>query len=156
MTVFLFAMMAEILAAAGISQAFARGMFDALGQGAVVVAPLSAAFGVLTNSGNMPNSLFMPAQTAIAVQAGLSVPAVAALQHVSGTAMSLFSPVRMSIAANLAEGRGEERKVYAALLLRAGRAGAVAADGAGDRAVAPALSGKPRTTPASPPRRQPR
>ena len=117
MTVFLFAMMAEILAAAGISQAFARGMFDALGQGAVVVAPLfSAAFGVLTNSGNMPNSLFMPAQTAIAVQAGLSVPAVAALQHVSGTAMSLFSPVRMSIAANLAEGRGEERKVYAALL----------------------------------------
>ena len=42
----------------------------------------------------------MPAQTAIAVQAGLSVPAVAALQHVSGTAMSLFSPVRMSIAAN--------------------------------------------------------
>ena len=117
MTVFLFAMMAEILAAAGISQAFARGMFDALGQGAVVVAPLfSAAFGVLTNSGNMPNSLFMPAQTAIAVQAGLSVSAVAALQHVSGTAMSLFSPVRMSIAANLAEGSGEERKVYAALL----------------------------------------
>ena len=57
MTVFLFAMMAEILAAAGISQAFARGMFDALGQGAVVVAPLlSAAFGVLTNSGNMPKA----------------------------------------------------------------------------------------------------
>ena len=52
----------------------------------------------------------MPAQTAIAVQAGLSVPAVAALQHVSGTAMSLFSPVRMSIAANLAEGRGENAR----------------------------------------------
>lgn len=117
LTVFLFAMMAEVLASAGISQAFARQMFALLHQGALFVAPLcSAAFGILSNSGNMPNSLFMSSQTAVAVQAGLSVPAVAALQHVSGTSMSLFSPVRMSIAAGLAHGRGQERHVYAALL----------------------------------------
>jgi len=117
MTVFLFAMMAEVLAAAGISQAFAREMFALLHKGALFVAPLcSAAFGILSNSGNMPNSLFMSSQTAVAIQAGLSLPAVAALQHVSGTAMSLFSPVRMSIAAGLAHGRGQEREVYGALL----------------------------------------
>jgi len=41
---------------------------------------------------------------------------VAALQHVSGTSMSLFSPVRMSIAAGLAHGIGQERAVYRTLL----------------------------------------
>jgi lactate permease len=63
--------------------------------------------------GNAPNSLFMPAQLSLAIQAGLSIPAVMALQHVSGTSMSLFSPVRMSIAAGLSGGHGQERSVYA-------------------------------------------
>lgn len=117
LAVFLFAMMAEVLSAGGVSQAIADGMFATLHQGAIILTPLlSGAFGILSNSGNAPNSLFMPSQLALAVQAGLSIPAVAALQHVSGTSMSLFSPVRMSIAASLAHGRGQERAVYVVLL----------------------------------------
>jgi lactate permease len=117
LTVFIFAMMAEILSVAGISHAFAQGMFSNLESFAILFAPFtSAAFGILANSGNAPNSLFMPSQYALALQAGLSVPAVAALQHASGTCMSIFSPVRMSIAAGLADGRGQERVVYKELL----------------------------------------
>src|SRR5690606_23500308 len=103
LAVFLFAMMPEVLSAAGIARAFAESMFASLHAGAVLLTPLiSGGFGILANSGNAPNSLFMPAQLALAIEAGLSVSAVAALQHVSGTSMSLFSPVRMSIAAGLA------------------------------------------------------
>lgn len=117
LTVFIFAMMAEILSVAGISHAFALGMFSNLESFAILITPFtSAAFGILANSGNAPNSLFMPSQYALALQAGLSVPAVAALQHASGTCMSIFSPVRMSIAAGLADGRGQERVVYKELL----------------------------------------
>jgi lactate permease len=117
LAVFLFAMMAEVLSGAGISSACAQGMFDALHEEAVLATPLLASvFGILANSGNAPNSLFMPSQLALAIQAGLSIPAVAALQHVSGTSMSLFSPVRMSISAGLAHGIGQERAVYRTLL----------------------------------------
>ncbi|MGN6579873.1 MAG: hypothetical protein ACTHJ1_07785 [Bordetella sp.] len=117
LAVFLFAMMAEVLSGAGISRACAQGMFDALHRQAVLATPfLASVLGILANSGNAPNSLFMPSQIALAVQAGLSIPAVAALQHVSGTSMSLFSPVRMSMAAGLARGIGQERAVYRALL----------------------------------------
>ncbi len=114
LTVFLFAMMAEVLSAAGIAHAFAQGMFTTLHAGAVLLTPfISGGFGILANGGNAPNSLFMPAQLSLAIQAGLSIPAVMALQHVSGTSMSLFSPVRMTIAAGLAGAHGQERHVYA-------------------------------------------
>lgn len=114
LTVFLFAMMAEVLSAAGIAHAFAEGLFATLHAGAVLLTPIvSGGFGILANGGNAPNSLFMPAQLSLAIQAGLSIPAVMALQHVSGTSMSLFSPVRMSIAAGLSGGHGQERSVYA-------------------------------------------
>ncbi|MGE8046912.1 hypothetical protein ACQKPT_01205 [Pseudomonas monteilii] len=117
LAVFLFAMMAEMLSTAGISQAFAQGMFASLHAGAVLATPIiSGVFGILANSGNAPNSLFMPSQLALATQAGLSVPAVVALQHVSGTCLSLFSPVRMSIAAGLANAHCQTRRVYKQLL----------------------------------------
>ncbi len=117
MSVFLFAMMAETLAGAGISQAYADGLFASLRDWTILITPLLAgAFGILANSGNAPNSLFMPSQLSLALQAGLNVPAAAALLHVSGTAMGIFSPVRMSIAAGLAHGRGQERGVYVLLL----------------------------------------
>ncbi|MGY6271476.1 hypothetical protein ACXIUT_17440 [Achromobacter denitrificans] len=116
-SVFLFAMMAEVLAGAGISRAYADGLFSSLGDWTVLITPvLAGAFGILANSGNAPNSLFMPSQLSLALQAGLSVPAAAALLHVSGTSLGIFSPVRMSIAAGLAHGRGQERAVYAELL----------------------------------------
>ena len=117
LTVFLFAMMAETLAAGGISQAVAERLFAAWQAGALLVTPLLAGgFGILANSGNAPNSLLMPAQLAMAQQAGVSLAAAAALLHVAGTSMSLFSPVRMSIAAQLARGRGEERAAYGLML----------------------------------------
>lgn len=113
MTIFVFAMMAELLAASGISGAFATATFDALGKGTVLITPaLSGAFGILMNSGNPANSLFLPSQVALALQAGLSVPAIAAIQHASGMAMGFFSPVRMSIAAGLCDARGNERTIY--------------------------------------------
>lgn len=117
MSVFLFAMMAETFAGAGISQAYADGLFSSLRDWTILITPLLAgAFGILANSGNAPNSLFMPSQLSLALQAGLNIPAAAALLHVSGTSMGIFSPVRMSIAAGLAHGRGHERGVYVLLL----------------------------------------
>lgn len=117
MSVFLFAMMAEVLAGAGISQAYADGLYASLREWTLLITPfLAGAFGILANSGNAPNSLFMPSQLSLALQAGLNVPAAAALLHVSGTAMGIFSPVRMSIAAGLALGPGQERSVYVLLL----------------------------------------
>lgn len=117
MSVFLFAMMAEVLAGAGISRAYADGLFSSLRDWTILITPLLAgAFGILANSGNAPNSLFMSSQLSLALQAGLNVPAAAALLHVSGTSMGFFSPVRMSIAAGLAHGRGHERGVYVLLL----------------------------------------
>lgn len=116
-TVFVFSMMAEVLSMAAISKALAQGMFSWLGAGALVVSPLiSAAFGILTNSSNAPNSLFMPSLVALTSQAGLSVPMTAALQQAAGACLSIFSPVRMTIAAGLSQGKGEERQVYARLL----------------------------------------
>lgn len=113
----LFAMMAEILSAAGIARAVAEGMFAALHEGAVLTTTvLASVFGILANSGSAPNSLFMPSQVSLAIQAGLSIPMAAALQHVAGTSMGFFSPVRMSIAAGLSRGVGQERAVYVALL----------------------------------------
>jgi len=117
MSVFLFAMMAEVLAGAGISRAYADGLFSSLRDWTILITPLLAGtFGILANSGNAPNSLFMSSQLSLALQAGLNVPAAAALLHVSGTSMGIFSPVRMSIAAGLAHGRGQERGVYVLLL----------------------------------------
>jgi lactate permease len=116
-TVFVFAMLAEVLAAAGISAAIAAGLFANLGALGVLAAPLmSIGLGVLTNSGSAGNSLFMSSQVAMAAQANLSVPATAALQHVAASSMSLFSPVRMAIAASLAHGQGQERRVYSELV----------------------------------------
>ncbi len=117
LSVFLFAMMAEVLAGAGISRAYADGLFRALDDWTLLITPLLAgAFGILANSGNAPNSLFMPSQLSLALHAGLNLPAAAALLHVAGTSMGFFSPVRMSIAAGLAQGHGQERLVYAQLL----------------------------------------
>ena len=116
-TVVVFAMLAEVLAGAGISAAIAAGLFASLGALGVLAAPMmSIGLGVLTNSGSAGNSLFMSSQVAMAAQANLSVPATAALQHVATSSMSLFSPVRMAIAASLAQGQGTERQVYSGLV----------------------------------------
>ncbi len=117
LTVLLFAMMAEVMSASGVSGALAQQLFAALRENVVLLTPtLSGALGILTNSGNAPNSLFLPSLLAIAAQSGMSVAAIAAVQHVSGMSLGLFSPVRMAIAADLAQARGMERQLYRCLL----------------------------------------
>jgi len=117
LTAFFFAMMAEVSTGAGIAGAIANGLMTSLREDAVLLAPVVAgSFGILANSGNPPNSLFLPSLQALAVQAGLSVAAVAAVQHVSGMSLGFFSPVRMTIAATLSDGKGQERSVYLFLL----------------------------------------
>jgi lactate permease len=116
-SVALFAMMAELLANSGIAGSMAGAAFDTMGRGALMLTPfLSGGFGLLANSGNAPNSLFMASQIALATNAGLNVAAVTALQHVAGTSMSMFSPVRMSITCKLAEVPGTERDTFRIML----------------------------------------
>src|SRR5690606_42042564 len=96
-------MMAEVLTASCISGAFAAATFASLRENAILVTPLlSGGFTVLANSGNPANSLFMPSKVALALQAGLSIPAVAALQQASGMCLGFFSPAGMRVAASLA------------------------------------------------------
>ncbi|WP_354681125.1 hypothetical protein [Cupriavidus plantarum] len=117
LTALIFAMMAEVTTGAGISGAIASALMTSLHENAVLLVPLvSGAFGILANSGSPPNALFLPSLQALAVQASLSIAAVAAVQHVSGMLLGFFSPVRMTIAANLSEGRGLERSVYRFLM----------------------------------------
>lgn len=117
LTVFLFSMMAEVLSGAGISRAYADGLFSALGTQAILATPAaSALFGVLASSANASNSLFMASVVTLGTKLGLSLPLLAALQHTAGASMSLFSPVRMTLAARLCDGTGQERQVYRTLL----------------------------------------
>lgn len=135
LSMFLFAMMAEVLAGSGIAAAVAGEVTATLGRQAVlIVPPLAALFGVLTNSGTAGNSLFMASQVTLAEAAGLPVPMVIALLHVTGSALSMFSPVRMTIACSLAGTPGQEGAAYrvaapfavAALLVLMAAAAAIA------------------------------
>ncbi|MDO5102144.1 MAG: L-lactate permease [Lautropia sp.] len=117
LAIFLFSMIAEVLSGSGISHAYADGLFASLGEKAMLATPLaSALFGILGNSANAGNSLFMASVISLGTKIGLSLPLLAALQHASGASMSLFSPVRMSMAAKLADGNGQEQRVYRLLL----------------------------------------
>lgn len=106
-TVFLFAVIADMLAKSGIAQGLATGLFSALGADAILLIPsIYGAVGILTNNGNPGDSLLLPPLAAMANQANMSVPAVAAVQHISGMALGFFSHVRMSIASNRSGGAG--------------------------------------------------
>lgn len=117
LTIILFSMMAEVLSVSGIAAALARGLSAALGPSAVMMTPfLAGTFGAITNSGNAANGLFMASQVTLATAAGLNLPAVVALQHISGLTMSMFSPVRMAIVCSLAGAPGQERLAYRMML----------------------------------------
>ena len=126
LTVVVFSMMAEVLSVSGIAAGLAHGLFRSLGESAIAVTPfLAGTFGVVTNGGNAGNGLFMASQVDLATAAGFSVAFVAALQHVSGLSMSMFSPVRMAIVCGLAGTPGKERDVYRVMLPFAGLAMAI-------------------------------
>jgi lactate permease len=95
----------------------AQGLFQSLGSAAVVLMPIiSAVYGALANSSNAANGLFMAAQVSLAIEAGLNLEAVIALQHAAALSLNMVSPVRMSIACGLAGTPGRERDAYRAML----------------------------------------
>jgi lactate permease len=117
LTIITFAMMAELLSGSGIAEGLARGMFETFDRWALVATPMiSAVFGALANSGNAANGLFMASQVSLAMEAGLNVAAVIALQHVAALSLNMVSPVRMSIVCSLAGTPGQEREAYVAML----------------------------------------
>lgn len=116
-SIFFFAMLAEVMSNAGISELLANSLYHHLAQQAVLLSTLLAsALGILTNSGNMPNSLLMSAQVSLATHAGLHPALIAGLLHGAGTCLSFFSPIRLSIACALSEQIGQERQTYQVLL----------------------------------------
>ena len=117
LSIFTFSAMAEVLSGSGIATGLAQGLFQTFGRAAVVVMPLvSAVYGVLANSSNGPNGLFMAAQASLATEAGLNLAAAVALQHVAAFSLNIVSPVRMSIACSLAGTPHHERDAYRAML----------------------------------------
>ncbi len=117
LTIVIYSMMAEVLTKSGIAAALAEGLFAALGGWAILVTPvLAGLFGGLTNSGNASNGLFMASQIRLGTAAGFHLGSVAALQHISGLTMSMFSPVRMAIVCGLAGTPGRERDAYRVML----------------------------------------
>ncbi|WP_424629171.1 L-lactate permease [Bradyrhizobium sp. SYSU BS000235] len=117
LAIILFSMMAEVLSRSGIADGLARGMFQAFGGWSVTVTPMiSAVFGALANSGNASNGLFMASEKSLAIEAGLNVTAVVALQHAAALSLNMVSPVRMSIVCNLAGTPGHERHAYREML----------------------------------------
>jgi lactate permease len=117
LSIFTFSTMAEVLSGSGIATGLAQGLFQTFGRAAVVVMPfVSAVYGVLANSSNGPNGLFMAAQVSLATEAGLNLAAAIALQHVAAFSLNIVSPVRMSIACSLAGTAGHERDAYRAML----------------------------------------
>lgn len=112
-----FSAMAEVLSGSGIAAGLAQGLFQSLGSAAVVLMPIiSAVYGALANSSNAANGLFMAAQVSLAIEAGLNLEAVIALQHAAALSLNMVSPVRMSIACGLAGTLGRERDAYRAML----------------------------------------
>lgn len=111
-TIFIFSMMAEVLNNSGISSLIATDLFKIFGTYAVVITPVISAFlGLLMNSGNAPNGLFMASQVSIATQLHLNVYSIAAIQHVAASSVGIFSPVRLVIVSQLTQGYSDVRSV---------------------------------------------
>lgn len=117
LTIVIFSMMAELLSGSGIASGQAVGIFEAMGDSAILLTPLlSALFGALGNSSNVANGLFMASQASLATEAGLSLPAVLALQQASALSLNMVGPVRISIVCSLAAAPGREREIYRVML----------------------------------------
>ena len=95
LSIFIFSAMAEVVSGSGNATGLARGLLQTFGHAAVVVVPLvSAVHGILTNSSNRSNGLFMAAQVNLATEAGFNPTAAVALQHVAAFSLNIVSHVR--------------------------------------------------------------
>lgn len=113
LTIGLFLAMAQVMSISGVADGLARGLRLSLGPLAAMATPLFAGlFGFLTGSSNAANGLLMPAQAALAKEAGLSLPWLAAIQNVAAAGSTMLSPVRVAVGCALVGKPELERKVY--------------------------------------------
>lgn len=109
----LYLVMAQVMRVSGMAAELAKGAQLLLGPSAILATPLlGGAFGFLTGSSNAANGLLMSSQAALATQNHLSVAWVAALQSTAAAALTMLSPVRVTMGCALAESPGLERAVY--------------------------------------------
>jgi lactate permease len=110
----LFLMLAQVMRASGMAAELAKAAQGLLGRDAILLTPLlGALFGFLTGSSNAANGLLMPSQAALAVENHLGVVQVAALQSTAAAALTMLSPVRVTMGCALARAPGLERLAYA-------------------------------------------
>lgn len=102
LTVFIFSMMTEILLNSGITNELSKNLVTSIKEGSIYIIPLlSEVIGVLTNSGNASNSLFMNLQINLANDFELKLLYIAAIQLVASTCLGIISPVRLAIATQI-------------------------------------------------------
>jgi len=113
LTIGLFLAMAQVMSMSGVADGLARGLRFSLGPLAAIATPVFAGlFGFLTGSSNAANGLLMPAQAALAKEAGLSLPWFAAIQNVAAAGSTMLSPVRVAVGCALVGKPHLERTVY--------------------------------------------
>lgn len=113
-TIGAFLVMAQIMAESGTAQSLAQGVALALGAAALLATPvLAGAFGFVTGSGNATNALLMTSQIGLAVQYGLPPLWIASVQNIAASALTMLSPVRVSMGCALVGDRRLEGQAYA-------------------------------------------
>jgi lactate permease len=113
LTIAFFLVMAQVMVMSGMADGLAKGLRSALGPLAALATPLFAGlFGFLTGSSNAANGLLMPAQIALAKEASLSLPWLAAIQNTTSAALTMLSPVRVAVGCALVGEPKLERAVY--------------------------------------------
>jgi lactate permease len=113
LTIAFFLSMAQVMVISGMADGLAKGLRSALGPVAALATPLFAGlFGFLTGSSNAANGLLMPAQIALAKEASLSLPWLAAVQNTTSAALTMLSPVRVAVGCTLVGEPKLERAVY--------------------------------------------
>jgi len=112
LTIAIYLVVAQIMADSSMAQGIADGVRRALGSLAVIVTPLLAgALGFLTGSSNATNGLLMRSQVSLA-DGHVALVWIAALQNTAAAAMTMLSPVRVSMGCALVGQSDLQRTVY--------------------------------------------
>ena len=108
----LFLGMAQILGSSGIAGGLAGGLKEIFGRDALISVPMMGGlFGYMTSASSVANGLLMSAQVALAPH-GPTVLWAATIQNVAAAALTMVSPVRVSLVSGPA---GQDEK---AILIR--------------------------------------
>jgi lactate permease len=109
----LFLAMAQVMTMSGIAGGLAKGLRLSFGPFAALATPLlGGLFGFITSSSSATNGLLMPSQAALASEAHLNLPWLAALQNTAAAAATMLSPVRIAVGCSLVGKPDLERTVY--------------------------------------------